>query len=73
MTQKSEHLCLGLPPPSLRTSGYQGGILEFNLEGVVLKVSAIHGSSPEVEWVKDPALSPQQLRLLLWLRFNPWP
>ena len=24
-------------------------------------------------FVKDPALSPQQLRLLLWHRFDPWP
>ena len=26
-----------------------------------------------VQWVKDPALSLQQLRLLLWLGFDPWP
>ena len=25
------------------------------------------------KWVKDPALSLQQLRLLLWLRLNTWP
>ena len=25
------------------------------------------------QWVKDPALAPQQLRLLLWHRFDPWP
>ena len=26
-----------------------------------------------VQWVKDLALSLQQLELLLWCRFNPWP
>ena len=26
-----------------------------------------------LQWVKDPALSLQQLRLLLWLGFKPWP
>ena len=25
------------------------------------------------QWVKDPALSLQQLRQLLWHRFDPWP
>ena len=25
------------------------------------------------QWVKDLALSLQQLRLLLWHRFDPWP
>ena len=25
------------------------------------------------QWVKDPALSLQQLGLLLWCRFDPWP
>ena len=25
------------------------------------------------QWVKNPALSLQWLRLLLWHRFNPWP
>ena len=31
------------------------------------------GSSLVAQWIKDPALSLQQLRLLLWLRFSPWP
>ena len=26
-----------------------------------------------VQWVKDPALSLQQLGLLLWREFDPWP
>ena len=26
-----------------------------------------------MQWVKDLVLSLQQLRLLLWLRFDPWP
>ena len=26
-----------------------------------------------VQWVKDPVLSPQQLELLLWHVFSPWP
>ena len=30
-------------------------------------------SSLVVQWVKDPATSMQQLGLLLWLRFDPWP
>ena len=30
-------------------------------------------SSLEVQWVEDPVLSLQQLRLLLWYRFDPWP
>ena len=25
------------------------------------------------QWVKDPGLSLQQLRLLLWRSFDPWP
>lgn len=31
------------------------------------------GSSLMAQWVKDLALSLQQLRLLLWCRFSPWP
>ena len=30
-------------------------------------------SSSVVQQVKDPVLSLQQLRLLLWRRFDPWP
>ena len=30
------------------------------------------GSSPAVQWVKDQALSLQQLGRLLWRRFSPW-
>ena len=30
-------------------------------------------SSLVIQWVKDPALSVQQLGSLLWLGFNPWP
>ena len=30
-------------------------------------------SSLVVQWVKDLALSLQQLRLLLWCGFDPWP
>ena len=26
-----------------------------------------------VQWIKDPALSLQWLRSLLWCRFDPWP
>ena len=26
-----------------------------------------------VQWVRDPALSPQWLGSLLWCRFDPWP
>ena len=29
-------------------------------------------SSPVAQWVKDPALSLQWLRSLLWHGFNPW-
>ena len=31
------------------------------------------GSSLVAQWVKDLALSLQQLRLLLWCMFSPWP
>ena len=31
------------------------------------------GSPPVAQWVKDPALSLQQLKSLLWYRFSPWP
>ena len=31
-----------------------------------------HRSSLVVQWVKDPALLPQQLMSLLWHGFNPW-
>ena len=31
------------------------------------------GSSLVAQHVKDPALSPQQLGLLLWRGFDPWP
>ena len=32
------------------------------------------GGAPVVaQWVKDPALSLQRLRLLLWYGFDPWP
>ena len=30
------------------------------------------GSFFVAQWVKDPALSLQRLRSLLWLRFDPW-
>ena len=30
-------------------------------------------TSLAVHWVKDPALSLQRLRLLLWHRCDPWP
>ena len=33
----------------------------------------VPGSSPVAQWVKDPALSLQQLGLLLWCRFDLWP
>ena len=32
-----------------------------------------HRSSLVVQWVKDLASSLQQLRSLLWPRFDPWP
>ena len=35
--------------------------------------SFLFGSSPEAQWVKDPALSLLSLWLQLWYGFSPWP
>ena len=45
--------------------------LETNIDHLVKK--GREGSSFVGQWVKDPALPLQQLRLLLWLGFSSWP
>ena len=52
----------------MRNCGYRGPTMKLYTGG-----GCVGGAPVVAQWVKDPALSLQRLRLLLWYGFDPWP